>query len=127
MSHLGITPVFGEMYSLYISSERSSDVIREIKAVYIGHKPSITPYYLRLEFPEGHHFAVKSPEGNLEIYVVRSNDRKLKELFFCDGDDEPSYSVGIVASRVDFKMREAERNFLLQMLQRKEDSRKLAA
>lgn len=86
---------YGKEYQLYNTLYHPLGGGNQIKAVYLGYKPQKEQDSTILD-GWGHLFYRKH-EGKLEFYIAKST----KELRLCDGEDDPSYPVGIQAYRTD--------------------------
>lgn len=118
---MGINLVVGRNYLLIISPTRLFESDIRLEGRYFGYNPVVTPWYLKPESAEGHIFARKSSSEGVELFVVRTSNRRVKMCYISDGEDEPSFPAGISAERLDIKLQKAEQEFILSRLSQQEE------
>jgi hypothetical protein len=91
------TPKLGKKMRL-IGLSRSLFTPNIFDGFYLGKKPVITPITERLNFPEGHIFLSFGDNEEQKIHCHRASTLNLE--YWCDGDDEPAYPVGIRVGEV---------------------------
>ena len=124
MSFDDISPNYGEFYDLVKDGTGGMfPGYRKFKGMYIGFNPNTTPWFSKIDFPEGHVFVEFSEDG-ISVYCQRQD--KLKETWLSDGDDDPAYPIGIAVSKLDVKLRESEAKYLNQLFERKKKIRRAA-
>ncbi len=120
----------GKRYNVEVPSGILHHDPREVSAMYIGHKHSDTPCYQRLTSAEGHLFAYISPKGSLELYTIRTNDSSVPQMWHSEGEDGPDWPRGIPVEKLnleDIRMSGSEKEYLLNILKRKEESKRLSS
>jgi hypothetical protein len=101
---------YGKAKELYLGPKTYMGSGETIEAFYIGYRvPATEPIFLA-HMPEGHIFVRMNDEGNLEMYCTRSEKARL--LYMSDGEDEPSYSVGIPVQEFGKMLPKNEEMFL---------------
>src|SRR3989338_8941494 len=98
-----LEPVYGKEYMLVerIGGAQLHGFLRDFKGVFIGCRPNETGEFLSVEYPEGFLFAAKDGEGQISIYMQRSD--VLREMWLSEGDDGPSWPEGIEVYKFDGK------------------------
>jgi|SRR3989344_1967845 len=115
-----IKPVHGKVY--YLHAEKFHGIFSNHESfygLYIGSNPVETEWFSRMERPEGHVFVRESKDGKLEVYCTGYSGN-LKMKYQCDGEDEPTYSVGIHTERVDYEFSKEEKEYLMGRLKAKQ-------
>lgn len=100
-----IEPRIGEEYLIFTGGSEKS-----FEGFYAGKKPVKTPWYQEPQAPEGHMFARRDEDGQIEIYCTRED--KLQLWWNSDGEDGPEWPAGFKVSRVDIKLSELETKYL---------------
>nr|AQS34623.1 hypothetical protein [uncultured archaeon] len=120
-----IKPVHGNVYYLHAQKFHGMFSNHEsFDGLYIGLNPVETEWFSRIERPEGHTFVRQNKEGELEVYCNRNN-RSLRMTYWCDGEDDPAYPVGIDIERVDYEFSKEEKEYLLERIKSKQNKEKL--
>lgn len=103
-------PRIGETQKIIIPSRLLNHNPEVVEGIYLGEKPVKTPWFQKLESPEGHIF-FREVNGKQKIYCYRARD--LKITYWCDGFSEPPYLVGIRVERVEeVKLNKLELEFV---------------
>ncbi len=113
-----VVPIYGKEHDLVemVRGTQMYGSLRNFKGVFIGKNPNETDYFFRVNFPEGFLFAGRDKEGNLGIYMQRSE--VLTEMWLSEGSDGPSWPEGIEVSRFEGKLKEFEKNYLEKILKK---------
>ena len=113
-----IKPAMGGDYLLH----EGNDIFRCFRGIYLGRIKEKTPWHLQPKNPEGHLFLRLNESKEIQMYNVRTGDNSgssIKFYWFSDGYDDPSWPAGICVSELDFKINESEREYLLNLLNKK--------
>lgn len=103
-------PRIGETQKIIIPSHLLNHNPEVVEGIYLGKKPVKTPWFQKLESPEGHIF-FREVNGKQKIYCYRARD--LKITYWSDGFGDPCYPVGIRVERVEeVKLNKLELEFV---------------
>lgn len=121
-----IRPVLGEEYLLYENGNFSNS----FKGIYLGRKKEKTPWYLQPKTPEGHLFLKLNWNQTIELCGVRTGNNVGNTLnfdWFSDGYDDPSWPAGICVNKLNIKLNNLEKEYLLTLIEKKLNTKKMVA
>ena len=121
-----IKPILGGEYLLY----ENGHIFKSFKGIYLGRIKEETPWYIQSKSPEGHLFLKLDEDQNIEMYNVRMGDNHgdtLKFDWFSDGEDDPGWPGGICVDNLNVKINKLEKEYLLDLMKRKLNNKKMVA
>lgn len=105
---------FGDLATLVTSATGPNPQI--VDGIYLGHTPETRRLHGGSFNGEGHLFARRERGGELSFYLGCN----LKMEYWSDGDDEPSYAVGINVWKTDrIKLTPSERDYVISLIKKR--------
>lgn len=113
---------FGDLSTLVSNSGGLGSNPEFVDAVYLGFTPATRELQGTFFDGEGHLFARLDMQEKLSFYLAWS----LKMNYWTDGDDDPSYAVGISSWKTDrVELRPSEREYVVSLLKKRSVSSSL--
>jgi len=107
---------FGDLATLVANSGGLGSNPEFVDAIYLGHTPQARKLQGFCSSGEGHLFARLGKRGELFFYLAHN----LKMEYWSDGDDDPSYAVGINAWKTDgVEMNFSERDYVFSLIKKR--------
>jgi hypothetical protein len=111
----------GDMATLAANSlESYFSSCGSVDALYLGRTPKTDKLCGAYPYGEGHLFARLDDNDKISFYLAST----LKMEYWSDGDDDPSYAVGINAWKTDrVNLRPSEREYVFSLLAKRRDEK----